>query len=350
MFNVGIVGCGVASREHLRTYKSLSEVNLRAVCDSNVRLAEEVSHRWHIPAYYSDFTSMLQNEDLNLLSVCIPYNVRTQVVEPAVEKGIHILVEKPFAMTVNEADKMLEAGRKNGASICCVHNMLYLPVVRRITSLIREGKIGNLVSADIGFVSDGSDWISMDKNHWCHSLPGGRFGEGMPHAIYLALALASPLKIEGIFASKLGSRPWLNPDELRVVFRSSDGRLISLYQSLNSNRWDIYVNIYGTEAQIRAKLVNSTMTVVRNRKSYSIVSTVLDELSCSSASLLSYPLNLLSGLRSGWPYELIIRSFVKSILEKTEPPVSVESMRQTVELCETICTQLEYMRQQHYDS
>jgi predicted dehydrogenase len=344
MFNVGIIGCGVVSKDHIEAYRATPGVQLKAVCDMNVQQAEKLARRYKIPRFYGDFASMLRNEDLNLVSVCTPYNIRSQVVIPAVEKRINVLTEKPFAMTATEADEMLEAARENGVSLCVVHNILFQPAARRLLSLIRKGKIGSFIGAEVGFVSDGSDWISQNKNHWCHSLPGGRFGEGMPHVVYLALALASPLRIEDVFIAQLGNRPWLNPDELRVILRSPEGGLVSLYNTLNANRYDIYIDVYGTEGQVHVNLVNNTLTFLGKRDWLSRSAILWDNISASFNTLMSFPLHLAMNVKDGHPHKLIIQSLIKSIREKTPPPVSPEMARQTVALCESICARIESMK------
>lgn len=344
MFNVGIIGCGVVSREHIEAYRATSGVALKAVCDMNLGQAEQLARRYKIPRFYGDFTSMLRDEDLQLVSVCTPYNVRSQVVIPAVAKGVNVLVEKPFATTAEEAEEMLEAARANGVSLCVVHNILFQPTTRRLLSFIRRGKIGRFIGAEIGFVSDGSDWISQNKNHWCHSMLGGRFGEGMPHVVYLALALAGPLQIEDVFIAQLGSRPWLNPDELRVILRSPKGCLVSFYNTLNANRYDIYIDVYGTEGQIHANLVNSTLTFLRKRDWLSRPAILWDNISASCGGLMSFPLHVAMSIKDGHPHKIIIESLVKSIREKTPPPVSPEMALQTVVLCEDICRRIESMK------
>jgi predicted dehydrogenase len=336
MFNVGIVGCGVVSKEHIEAYRATPGIALKAVCDMNVQQAEKLARHYKIPHFYSDLASMLRDEHLELVSVCTPYNIRSQVVIPAVEKGINVLTEKPFAMTAAEAE--------NGVSLGVVHNVLFQPAARRLLSLIRKGKIGRFTGAEVGFISDGSDWISQDRNHWCHALPGGRFGEGMPHVVYLALALASPLQIEDVFIAQLGNRPWLNPDELRVILRSPEGRMVSLYNTLNANRYDIYIDVYGTEGQIHANLVNNTLTFLGKRDWLSRTAILRDNISASLNSLMSFPLHLAMNIKDGRPHKLIIQALIKSIREKTAPPVSPEMARQTVVLCESICARIESMK------
>ena len=120
IFKVGIVGCGEISKAHLKAWNKLKDVRVTAVCDLNIQLAKDFANKWGVPSCYQDFITMLENEDFNILSVCTPPTARSQIILPAVKQGIHVIVEKPFTLTVSEANEMLEAAKKNRVKLCVV--------------------------------------------------------------------------------------------------------------------------------------------------------------------------------------------------------------------------------------
>jgi len=334
---VGIVGCGEISKAHLKAWSRLGDAQVNAVCDLNIQLAKDVAHKWRVPSFYQDFSQMLENEDLTILSVCTPPKVRSQVVLPAAERGIHVIVEKPFALTVGEADKMLEAAKLNGVNLTVVHSYLWLPVVKEAISIVQEGKIGTVSGLDIRLISDGKDHMTQDKDHWCHRLPGGRFGEALPHPIYIAMELLGDLELLSVYATKLGECPWVRHDEHRVILRSSKGSFASIYNSFNTSRRSVYLDIYGSEGIIQANLRNNTLVVRKQRNPESIVRVGLDNISFSAHYLKSFLVNSFRSIRQRGPHKPIIKSFVRSIRNDTASPVPEHKAREVVRIFEQIC-------------
>ena len=107
--NVAIVGCGQISDSHIKSWKNI-RANIVAVCDTNASLAKSKAEKWGILRYYEDVSEMVKEENLGAVSVCTPANVRLNVVKPIIEMGVNVVIEKPFAMSSTEAEKMIVTG------------------------------------------------------------------------------------------------------------------------------------------------------------------------------------------------------------------------------------------------
>lgn len=341
IFKVGIVGCGEISKAHLKAWNKLKDVRVTAVCDLNIQLAKDFANKWGVPSYYQDFITMLENEDFNILSVCTPPTVRSQIILPAVKRGIHVIVEKPFALTVSKANEMLEAAKKNRVKLCVVYNFLWITVVSEAISIVKEKKIGAVCGLDIRFISDGKDKMTQDKDHWCHRLPAGRFGEALPHPIYIAMEFLGDLELLSVYTNKLGGIPWIRDDEHRIILRSNNGSFVSIYSTLNSVRRTVYLDIYGTEGIIQADLRNNTLVVRRHRNPASFESVGLDTISFSAQYLKSYLINFFRSIRQQGPHKSIIESFVRSIRDDTTSPISEHKAREVVRIFEQVCRCIE---------
>ncbi|MEM2292297.1 MAG: Gfo/Idh/MocA family oxidoreductase [Candidatus Bathyarchaeia archaeon] len=103
---VGIIGCGSIAESHVYAWRN-SGVRVVAVCDVNSSLARSKAEKWRVPQWYDDVSRMVDSEDLEAVSVCTPPNARLGVVKPVAERGIHVVIEKPFAMSVDKAEKWL---------------------------------------------------------------------------------------------------------------------------------------------------------------------------------------------------------------------------------------------------
>ncbi|OYT53638.1 MAG: hypothetical protein B6U77_03595 [Candidatus Hecatellales archaeon ex4484_218] len=184
---VGVVGCGeIAKNVHIPIFKSLKDVEVVAVCDKNKSLVFETSKIFNIPKAYTDIDKMLQDESLDLVSICTPPQTHFNLSIRAMSFGVHVLVEKPMALTLKEAEKMVTVSRKNKVKLCIAHNFLFNPVIQKSKKIVEKGIIGKIINVEVNIFSKISGKLA-NPNHWCHHLPGGIIGEYGPHAVPLKL-------------------------------------------------------------------------------------------------------------------------------------------------------------------
>jgi predicted dehydrogenase len=113
MIKVGVVGAGIWGTMHARAYTQNPLVEIVAICDLDEGRAQSVSKQYHIPKVFMDVDEMLE-EDLDGISVATPDDAHTSIVLKAAAKGIHILVDKPLATTVEECVAMVDAAENAG--------------------------------------------------------------------------------------------------------------------------------------------------------------------------------------------------------------------------------------------
>ena len=74
---------------------------------------------------------MINSEKIDVASICTPPNVRLSVIEPLVEKGVHVIIEKPFAMSIPEVEKMIELKNRYHVKLTVVYSWLFSHIMRR---------------------------------------------------------------------------------------------------------------------------------------------------------------------------------------------------------------------------
>lgn len=117
LLNTAILGCGQFAHQHAKILTSLSEeLQLVAFCDQNIQKASEFSSLYtkNLASVYSDHTSLLKKEKLDLLIICLPPFAHSNEVEMAAERGINILIEKPITLFADDAWKMVEVTERTG--------------------------------------------------------------------------------------------------------------------------------------------------------------------------------------------------------------------------------------------
>jgi predicted dehydrogenase len=339
--NVAIVGLGEVAQGHLKVWRTINNVRVAAVCDANKSRAQKTATAWVIPAYSDDLSQILRGESISMVDICTPPQSHCSLILQALEAGCNVIVEKPLTMTSDEAKMIISRHKGSQAKLTVIHNWLYVPVMRKALSLINEGGLGEVVSVEIRALHTPNDPMLAQKDHWCHSLPGGRLGEMLAHPIYIMRAILGQLKVRSVQAIKLGSYPWVNFDELRVSLEANKGSA-STYASFNASRNDILIDIYGTHGTLNIDLVSDTLVQLKYRP-LTILSKGLDSLRQAYQLVFSTTggaVNKLSGRWIGGP-EFCLRAFADSVLNNKEPIVTLNQAYDTVELLEQVCREIE---------
>ncbi|MSP11529.1 MAG: Gfo/Idh/MocA family oxidoreductase [Chloroflexi bacterium] len=169
---VAIIGCGSIATRHAQGYQSVPGMDIVAGAEPNQETAQSFQERFHIPRMYSDPTEMLQQEKPDIVSVCTWYLLHMAHVVAAVEHGVKvILCEKPMALNLAEANRMVDICAAHGTKLAIGHQRRFYPAWTRARQLIGEGAIGQPVLVT-GHVADGL------LNTCSHVIDGIRYALG----------------------------------------------------------------------------------------------------------------------------------------------------------------------------
>ena len=203
----GLIGCGwLVERDHVPALLRSDKVQIVATADVSAQRSLLVGGNAGLApeSCYVDYRDLLSREDIDVVSVASPPSTRVQIVRDAAAAGKHIICEKPFALTLAEADEMIEACEAAGVSLWMYHNYLYYAEHRLAKKLIDEGVIGEVASVEI--CADGSrPWVGTEGFRPGWRLEPAMAGGGVMmdigvHAIYLA-ELFLPGPMESVVAS-----------------------------------------------------------------------------------------------------------------------------------------------------
>ena len=147
-----VVGTGFWGKNHARVYKDLQETDLLAVCDIDVVRAKAVADQFGAKPYTS-VRRMLQNEEIKAVSVCTWSTSLARVAIEAVKAGKHVLVEKPMAASVKQAERLVVEAKKNRVHLTVGFLMRFIPGLQQMKKAVEEKTIGELVSATAKRVS-----------------------------------------------------------------------------------------------------------------------------------------------------------------------------------------------------
>jgi predicted dehydrogenase len=264
-YRVGIIGTGrIASSiqdeverapggqllpySHAGAYAEVPTTRIVAAADTNAERLVEFARRWGVPATYSDYRKMLQQESLDIVSICTPTRSHLEVALAVAESSVRgVFMEKPLAQSLADADRIIAAFEAKGIRAAVNHTRTYDPFYRRIRDLVREGTIGPLKTIVAhwheGMLFGGThlfdllrfligaeaEWVfgQLDPEDGIFD-PGGaglvRFRDGTDVLINSRVGHAAPIELDIVGTTgriRVGSRV---PPELYTVVDTGSGK------------------------------------------------------------------------------------------------------------------------------
>ncbi len=144
---VGVIGAGaIVQVAHLPVLRRLKEVEVVAVCDFDLRKARVVADRFSIKDAFADIEEVLQYEELDILVICTPNHLHESHILAALSRGLHVLVEKPLATSVDSAKRIKTAVRKADRVLMVGMNHRYRPDVQIVRGFVQSGELGAIES------------------------------------------------------------------------------------------------------------------------------------------------------------------------------------------------------------
>ena len=141
---IGVIAAGQMGQRHANVYRQLPEVQLRAVADLNAQAAHAAADPAGAAAY-ADWRELLDRDDIQAVSICLPDWDHRDAVIAAAEAGKHILLEKPLAIDVADADDMVAAVKSAGITLLVGHTLHFDPRYAMPLEDFRRGAIGGII-------------------------------------------------------------------------------------------------------------------------------------------------------------------------------------------------------------
>lgn len=140
---VGIIGCGRISDLHTLGYIDMKDSRIVAVCDHKLKIAQKKADQWGVEKVYQDYTDLLADPHVQLVELLTPHHLHAEMTIAACNAGKHISVQKPMALNVLEANRMIHAADRAGVLLRIYENFVFYPPFVRAKKMIEAGEIGD---------------------------------------------------------------------------------------------------------------------------------------------------------------------------------------------------------------
>lgn len=241
---VAVVGLGTIGLRHLDTLGTLPGVEVAAAADPRVR-SDEVS----VPLFRS-YEAMLDAVPVDAVVLCTPSWLHGEQGVLAADRGIHVISEKPLAITLAGADEVVDACRRNGVRLAVLHQYRFHAPVVALKRAIDEGALGSIVFVNIAFFwRRDREYYAKDggwRGTWRGDGGGALMNQGS-HAVDLARWLGGP--IATVMTATANVRfPIEAEDTVGVTVRFAEGGLGAIQVTTCASRnHPAIVQVQGTE-------------------------------------------------------------------------------------------------------
>jgi predicted dehydrogenase len=329
---------------YIRAYKKAEIVG---VCDCNQDQAQSLARQFNIKGIYAESTALIEEQRPDIVHILTPPQTHADLAISAMEAGIHVLVEKPMALTAAEADRMIETARRMKVHLCVDHNRLFDPVVLEAKQMLANGILGEVVGVESfqGLAhlntNNSADGLLANKV-WVSELPGGTLQNVGPHSVALLLAFMRVPRLVSVVTKRTGLIPGAPFEEVRAIFEGEKA-LGTLTFSLSPEPYLNFLNLYGSKASLQVNLNNMTLIVFKERRLPKLLTKSwfnIDQSLQLLGSTIKATFEVLTGKMSFYPgMGNLIRAYYACLEHGGLPPVSGEQGRDVVEVLDLICHQ-----------
>ena len=148
MLRVGIIGCGRISDLHALGYRDRDDAGIVALCDVDRTNAASKAAQWGLPEaeIFDDYRKLCESGLVDLVEIIVPHNLHYELAAFAIDCDLHVSLQKPLALSLADADRLLSAATGSSKVVRLYENFLFYPPVLKALELIEQGLIGEPLS------------------------------------------------------------------------------------------------------------------------------------------------------------------------------------------------------------
>ncbi|HEY0050180.1 MAG TPA: Gfo/Idh/MocA family oxidoreductase [Pyrinomonadaceae bacterium] len=267
---IGIIGTGFARTVQIPSFQKIEGAQIVSIASGRRENAEKAARDFNIPHWTGDWRETIERADADLICITTPPPFHREMTLYALERGRHILCEKPMAMNAGEALEMWEKSKEKNVLAVIDHELRYLNGRRRAHSMIRAGEIGKIRHAKYNFRAPHRGNPDAPWNWWSDEKQGGGALGAIVSHIFDSLRWFTGAEIRQVFCqlqthvkrrkdSGGERREVTSDDESNLILRFADNELTedaTANISASMVEYPMYQNrieLFGTSGALRVE-------------------------------------------------------------------------------------------------
>lgn len=268
---VAFVGAGYIADVHVAALRAVARelaaggspaIDLIAACDVDRAKAERFARKHGIGTAFGSVDQLLAEGRPDAVHVIVPPHLHARVAEPILRAGVHVLLEKPMALSTEESERLLAAAAEGGARLGVNHNFTYHPQFARLLRDVEAGKIGRVQHVVSVQNNPLRQLAAGDVGHWMFEHPRNIVFEQGPHPISQLVRLLGPVRTARVATDGKyhfpGGRVFLDSWFATLGFENATAQLFLAFGRDFPESW---VYVVGTDGAIRADLLHGSYSL-----------------------------------------------------------------------------------------
>ena len=250
---VGLIGAGRIARVHANAYQTVAGAQLVACADPVPAAAESLGRDFGLETY-SDYRDLLARPDLDAVIIATPNSLHAEQMIASAQAGKHVFCQKPIALTLEDADRMIAAASQYGIVFQIGFMLRFTPPIPRIQQLIASGELGEIIAIR------GSIFGWEPTNEWFYikEQGGGVILDTLIHFADLVRWLAGD--VQEVYAAGgayvlEGAKKHHSPDNASVTLNHANQAVTSLYVTWTTGYGNFFFEVYGTKGSASVNLL-----------------------------------------------------------------------------------------------
>ncbi|MEQ9692729.1 NAD-dependent epimerase/dehydratase family protein [Shimia sp. SDUM112013] len=340
-----IVGAGYIADWHADAIKATRGVDLVAVCDRSAAAATAMAEARGVQAF-TDLQDMLEAGVCDAVHILTPPDSHKPLAKQCLAAGLHCLVEKPVALSADDARDMAATAAEHGKLLGFGHNFLGIPAYERLNKTISEGKLGRIANAEINWHFPLGPLRSGPFGLWLLRETRNLLLELGPHLFAFAVDLFGPLEIISVNSGKVIQLPAgeSRPQSWRILARAGDVD-VTLNLSLVETYDDRSVIVRGSSGMARLDFANDVLNCAYDNTTDIVINPLMKQLARAGSNVAAGVSNFgkqLVSLNRKSPYALSFQGTLKAFysairndapLDARFAPVSGVNVMQAIDDC-----------------
>ena len=159
-FRVGVIGVGFIGAVHIEQLRRLGNVDVVAL--TNKEDAQAKAEELFVEKGYEDYKQMIDQENLDAVHICTPNNTHYEMAMYAMNKGVHVICEKPMTTTVKEANELVKKAKEKNVIHAMNFNCRFYPMAYQMKEMIKNNECGDVYTIHGGYLQD---WLFYDTDY-----------------------------------------------------------------------------------------------------------------------------------------------------------------------------------------
>lgn len=333
---VAIIGTGtITTSLHIPILKSIPEIEISAICDSNEKRLERVANEFKIQNRYSDVDEMLKEVNVDFVDLGTPGYTHFEIAKKVISANYNLLVEKPAALNVNDLENLNKESRKKNLKVGVIQNYRYRDPVIKFQKIRENGGIGNIDRMIT--IQRGSTVFAQPKWFWDEKVSGGILFELGIHAIDLQCYLmGAPQKVLSVTAFFDEALKFTTSISAIIKFENGIG-IVDLKWYSSSFFFHNYIS--GSVADAILKFIPDSL--ILQHADFTPLAEAIGEVK----RLWNFGYTVLRkkyAAKRESPHRIIFEDFIKALKTDTQPLVSLEDVIPTIRTIEEIRSKAGY--------